>query len=63
MDVLRAVNNEIDNYPMIRAQLKPYAGPQCFAQLQDEERSGQISPGKIRVWRGRLMRPTTASTS
>ena len=46
VDVLRAVNNEIDNYPMVRVQLKPYAGPQCFAQLQDKERLYANMPGE-----------------
>ena len=38
MQALRATSDELRLYPIVNAELTPYAGPQCFPQLQDRSR-------------------------
>ena len=47
MQALRATSAELQMFPLERNRLKPYAGPQCFPQLQDPARrfANEEEPG------------------
>ena len=38
MEALRAISEELQKFPIVNAELTPYAGPQCFPHLQDPGR-------------------------
>ena len=49
MQALQATTDELGGYPIMTCSMTPYAGPQCFPHLEQEERVQANRHGSVRV--------------